>query len=179
MIIINYQSHTVKICYLFRACKAIIVNIAFVVYTRCENGGICRQMFLLQVITESCFLSNIITVIICSILMPWNAANAAYLRLIAAWNISHCDWLLTCWHIFICMPNTNHHVNLKVVGSWTNLSLSATISTVMCLLLSHCNVCCSLHCCMARKKYIIIICWSHWENYYLKMCIFIVLKWME
>lgn len=46
---------------------------------RCQNGGKCQQMFLLQVITEPCFLSNIITAVICSILMPWNAANAAYL----------------------------------------------------------------------------------------------------
>lgn len=112
---------------------------------RCENGGICRQMFLLQVITEPCFVSNIITAIICSILMPW---NAAYLWLKAAWNISHCDWLLTCWHIFICMPNTNHHVNPKAVGFWTNVSLNATISTIIhqflylwCLLPLHCNVC--------------------------------------
>lgn len=77
------------------------------------------------------FLSNIITVIICSILIPWNAANAAYLRLKAACNIPHCDWLLTCWDIFICMPNTNHHVYPKAVGCWTNLSLIATISTII------------------------------------------------
>ncbi len=127
MIFINIQqSHTVKICYLFSACKAIIVSIVTVVFTwgvkmvgydRCSSSKWSQNHI---------FLSNIITVIICSILMPWNAANAAYLWLIAAWNISHCDWLLTCWHIIICMPNTNHHVNPKPVGVWTNLSLNSS-----------------------------------------------------
>lgn len=31
--ILNYQSHTVKFCYLVCACKAIAVSIVFVVYT--------------------------------------------------------------------------------------------------------------------------------------------------
>ncbi len=118
------------------------------------------------------FLSNIITVIICSTLMPWNAANAANaLRFITAWKVSHCDWFLTCWHIFICMPNTNHHVNPKAVGFWTNLSLSATTFTIVhqllflqCFFLLSCTVCDLLHCCMVRKNDNFICC-SHWEDY--------------
>lgn len=40
--------------------------------------------------------------------MPWNAANAAYLWLKAAWTISRCDKLLTCWHISICVTPNRH-----------------------------------------------------------------------
>lgn len=117
--------HTVKICCLFCACKAITVNIAFVC-VRCENGGICRQMFPFRAITETCFVSNIMTAIICFTLKPLNVANAAYLRLKAAWNISKCDPCLTCWHILICMPNTMSTPCLWVSELTTQ---STTIST--------------------------------------------------
>lgn len=51
-------SHSKNLLFVILLAKPIIVNIAFVTYTvhtRCENSGICWQMFLPLVFTEPCF----------------------------------------------------------------------------------------------------------------------------
>lgn len=110
-------------------------KILWYMHMRCRNGG--RRSS-----SRSVFLLNIRTAIICSTLMPWNAAYLRFCNCMGTTSL----WLVTPLLTLSSVCPTDCHVNLKAVGFSTNLSRSVifTIHKFLfwqLLLMSPPNVC--------------------------------------